>query len=243
MIFIFIGLNFQACNDCEVDCQNGGDCMEDKCFCPDGFYGEFCETETIQHRLDLGERPIELFNNGVPLDSLYGKLFEGGLLFYLNTNDGSGLVAATEDQLRENISSCCATWGALQFDTGAIGAEIGDGVINSQKVISVYNAESIPTKDIAIQLCMDLELNGFSDWFLPSRGELNLMWENLADYDGDGLNSGRGDPGNLGGFVDNVYWSSTEHNESFARMLRFNEGTSTFPMKSAFGNIRAARAF
>ena len=36
------------------------------------------------------------------------------------------------------------------------------------------------------------------------------MWENLADSDGDGHNSGPSDPNNLGGFASDFYWSSTE---------------------------------
>ena len=48
----------------------------------------------------------------------------------------------------------------------------------------------------AAQACVTFELNGFSDWFLPSRDELNFMYGNLHMR-------------NMGGFSPDWYWSST----------------------------------
>ena len=57
----------------------------------------------------------------------------------------------------------------------------------------------------AAQLCTELNFNGFSDWFLPSRDELNLIYENLfkvglGDFNKEELNSEYG----------SVYWSSSQ---------------------------------
>ena len=38
---VLLGCNNDPCKD--VDCQNGGDCINGRCFCPDGFSGELCE--------------------------------------------------------------------------------------------------------------------------------------------------------------------------------------------------------
>ncbi len=99
----------QSCNgECEeIICQNGSICNDGTCECPGGYYGSLCENETVQHQLDVGITPIDLVNEGVPLDSLYGKMYVGGIIFYQNTDNGRGLVAATEDQ------SSGAEWGCI----------------------------------------------------------------------------------------------------------------------------------
>ena len=66
------------------------------------------------------------------------------------------------------------------------------------------------TAGTAADICANLTLGGYSDWFLPSKDELNEMWKNLADSDGDGTNTGPSDPNNLGSFANGYYWSSSE---------------------------------
>jgi len=200
----------------------------------EGFYGEFCEIETDQHRLDGGETRFGFLNEGFPLDSLYGKMYEGGLIFYLNTANNTGMVAASEDQ-SESIQ-----WGCTSIDmNGALGSEIGAGTQNTMEILM-----NCPDVDIAARLCADLVLNDKDDWFLPSIDELNLMWENLADSDGNDFITGPGDPNNLGGFNFFVYWSSTEGDNNFVAMAQFFvEGRQSIESRSIRGAVRAARAF
>ncbi|MDR1586123.1 MAG: DUF1566 domain-containing protein, partial [Treponema sp.] len=61
----------------------------------------------------------------------------------------------------------------------------------------------------AAQICDELEVNGFDDWFLPSRDELNVMW---------GVLHRRGH----GGFKDEWYWSSTPANDAGTRIWIIN---------------------
>ena len=49
-------------------------------------------TQTSQGLLDNGEEPIDIFQIGFPIDSLLGKTYKGGLLAYLDTLVGKGLI-------------------------------------------------------------------------------------------------------------------------------------------------------
>ena len=95
----------------------------------------------------------------------------------------------------------------------------------------------------AVSLCSNLTLGGYSDWFLPSKDELNLMWTNLADSDSTGSNSGVTDSGNLGDFAASVYWSSTEDDSGYAWFQYFTIGSQYRYNKNNSFNVRAVRAF
>ena len=82
--------------------------------------------------------------------------------------------------------------------------------------------------------CENLVLNGYDDWYLPSKEELNQLY----------LNKGK-----IGGFANSIYWSSTEYNTNDIKpnpawVQYFNDnGTPTnFNRKNKF-SVRAVRAF
>jgi hypothetical protein len=90
----------------------------------------------------------------------------------------------------------------------------------------------------AAQICANYQGDNFGDWYLPSKYELNLMYLNIGKGNFYGL-------GNVGGFADNFYWSSTESTNSTAAWMQdFNFG---FPNENGKLNgavyIRAVRAF
>jgi len=226
-----------------IVCQNGGtsnsDCTE--CNCPDGYYGTSCENETVQHQLDNGIPPLELLNASVPIpiDSFYGKTYEGGFIFYL-TAEGTGMVAATENQSTAAIWGCfgtnimnlanvteCPGMGDCQQplpEDTVEGARIGDGAANTDAILDMTNG---CTEDgIAAKLCRGLG----DDWFLPSRGELNLMYTNLHAE-------------GHGGFAADWYWSSTEFDDGAAWNQDFEFGNQSSFGKPSFIHVRAARAF
>lgn len=53
--------------------------------------------DTIQDFLNLGITPLEIYNKGVPVDSIYGKIYEGGLIADLNTSTGKGFVVTDKN--------------------------------------------------------------------------------------------------------------------------------------------------
>jgi hypothetical protein len=238
-------LDVDPCTD--VTCENDGICFEGVCICPTGFIGldcQFLDPTQVQALLTAGITPIELFNADIPLESLYGKRFEDGFIFYLNTDDGTGLVAATTDQ------SMGAEWGCFGNDIlglpnigsstipdpeTEIGARIGDGAANTDSILMECSQG-----EIAALLARSLG----PEWFLPARGALNLMWENLADSDGNGENTGPGDFQNLGGFSAEPYWSSSEGNSDVVAWFQnLGNGTQLSDVKNSNFRVRAIKAF
>ena len=82
-------------------------------------------------------------------------------------------------------------WERTYDDTGRA---IGRGISNTEYLMQI--AQAVGGFDWAVRLCDNYELNGFKDWFLPSRDELNFIYGNLYL---------RG----LGNYRQEQYWSST----------------------------------
>lgn len=174
----------------------------------------------IQFLLDLGETPANLINAGADPNDLIGKKYDGGFIFYIDQS-GSGLMAATEDQ------STGAIFGCLGVDlTGAAGTAIGTGAQNTLDIGTICGVGT------AADLCTTLDLNGHMDWFLPSKDELNLIYQNLYLM---GI-------GNLSGGA--IYRTSSEVDANNAWVQVFSGGSqeSVFS-KTSSRYVRAARAF
>jgi hypothetical protein len=149
-----------------------------------------------------------------------GSFYQGGIIFWLDGN-GGGLIAAPSDQ------STGAEWGCNSISlAGADGIAIGTGTQNTIDIEA-----GCTTPGIAADICANLTLNGYSDWFLPSRDELNEMYVNLYLQ-------------GFVGFASNYYWSSTEYDFSNAWGQYFNNGSQLSSNKgNVSGNVRAVRAF
>jgi curli biogenesis system outer membrane secretion channel CsgG len=125
-----------------------------------------------------------------------------------------------------------AQWGARGTDVKGTSTTTGNGKANTQRVVSALAERE---EDGAALLCSVLDINGYTDWFLPSMGELDLMYKNLKE---------RG----LGGFGNGYYWSSTQFDSNFVWVQRFGDGEqfhrlSDFGSKDAARSIRACRQF
>ena len=119
-------------------------------------------------------------------------------------------------------------WGPTDVLIGATGTEIGSGVGNTLRI--VVRSNSHHETDRAAQLCVALVYGGYSNWHLPSKDELNLIYENLY-LEG------------VGGFYAGGYWSSSEGDVSNAWGHSFYTGLQGYVPKHAGFRVRAVRDF
>jgi hypothetical protein len=76
----------------------------------------------------------------------------------------------------------------------------------------------------------------YGGWYLPSKYELNLMYQNLQLPN-------LPPPVNVGGFASSRYWSSSEVNDVFAWVQLFGDGGQFSNGKNGTYGVRAVRAF
>jgi hypothetical protein len=85
---------------------------------------------------------------------------------------------------------------------------------------------------VAAHLANDLTLGGQSDWFLPSKDELNQMYTNLHSASTP-----------LGGFSAFTYWSSSENVSDTAWVQPFYMVFQGYGNKTSLYAVRPVRAF
>ena len=166
--------------------------------------------------------------DGIWTGPLVGMEDEGGIVFYVDETGQHGLVASMGD-LGD------FEWGCYIEDVnGADGTAIGTGYQNTMDIVS----QECSTEDggmAAAQAALDAEINGYSDWYLPSRDELTEMYNTI----GKG-----GSEGNIGGFENTYYWSSSEYdNFIYAWYVYFLNGNSDYFPKYYTYRVRVIRAF
>ncbi|MBU4603186.1 DUF1566 domain-containing protein [bacterium] len=150
----------------------------------------------------------------------------GGLIFYDKGSYSDGWqYLESAPASTEWISK---QWGSNGTMIGGTETGIGTGQRNTTIIVTWLNSHS--ETDRAAQLCDALVYGGYSDWFLPSTDELNLMYENL-------------EVDSVGGFADGNYWSSSEYDADFAWSQFFYDGCQGISTKSINTRVRAVRAF
>ena len=153
-----------------------------------------------------------------------GDQIEGGIVFYIDDTGEHGLIAAMEDL------DSTYEWGCYSTPIiGADGESIGTGLQNTLDIVA-----SCPETPIAVSIALNSIINSYSDWYLPSKDELLEMYNRI----------GEGAPeGNIGGFSNSGYWSSSEINSNLAWYVYFGNGDSFSNVKYANGRVRVIRAF
>ncbi len=157
-------------------------------------------------------------NTLVDFGFVIGQLRFGGVIFYIDGTGQHGLISATSDQ------SYQAQWGCYGTSLpGAYGTAIGTGNQNTLDIMA-----GCATTGIAARICGDLVLNGYSDWFLPSKDELNQMYLQKTA---------------IGSLANDNYWSSSGFNAFNAWFQGFVNGFQDWGNKDGSAYVRAVRAF
>jgi hypothetical protein len=130
-----------------------------------------------------------------------------------------GLIAAASDQ------STGIQWYNGSFTTtGAIGTSIGSGLANTTTIINSQGN----TGSYAGKICRDYTGGGYTDWYLPSKDELNKLYINKNA---------------IGGFTNFNYWSSTESDYYGAWYQGLVNGSQSSSLKYVANYVRAVRFF
>jgi len=108
--------------------------------------------------------PVMTFTTGIPTGRYIGELYAGGIIFYLDATGNHGLVCATTDQGLRDMG-CGGVSGTS--------AAIGTGFQNTTNIIAAC-------PNSAAAYIANLNINGYTGWYLPSVDELIMMRTNLC---------------------------------------------------------------
>jgi len=146
----------------------------------------------------------------------------GGLVFYdkgSSTNGWQYMEAMPLDQVE-------APWGCTgESVAGADGKESGKGKTNTQAII-----KGCRDGDTAAKKASAYRGGGKSDWFLPSKEELNSIYINLYSA-------------GIGDIENSLYWSSSEDSANNAWIQKFSYGLQLSTIKNYKLRVIAVRSF
>jgi hypothetical protein len=159
--------------------------------------------------------------------TVYAGLSQGSIpMFVTRCDAGQTWGGSSCDGTRQTNS-----WndGATDYTTTSV-IDQADGKTNTASLITIDSNSVVAGTQphAAAQYCSNLVLHGHSDWYLPAKNELNVMYGNrtvIANFDESGTH----------------YWSSSEYSFNFAWRQRFSDGNQNSSGKENSYAVRCAR--
>lgn len=170
-----------------------------------------------------------------------GEVHEGGVVTHLFTSsqpgyvkgESHGIIVSQADLTLESQWGCRGT--AIENTSPAIGR----GRSNTENVLEFHDnlpdyynnptqCDELNDGTVAANFAREFNLNGYDDWFMPSQKEMALLYEQREE---------------IGGFVEEEYWSSCESNANDACVVSFITGEILSADKSETKKVRVIRYF
>jgi hypothetical protein len=153
----------------------------------------------------------------------------GGIIFYAKDSTSAGWQYLEAAPVDASGNYEWASSGKTTLELGNTQTGIGTGKANTAAILAADSDAP------AAKACDDYTLNGYNDWFLPSKDELNEMYRQRTV---------------VGGFAESVYLSSSEHHDDQSWSHGFGDtpadwanGTQKGNYKSNKNKVRPIRAF
>jgi len=194
----------------------------------------FGTDRAVGSEFTMGADDVTLYAQWTPLYALRDIGPAGGRIFYVKADGYSDGWMYMEAAPQSTETS--KEWGSYGTFIGRTETGIGTGQSNTTIIVAWLNNHSETNR--AAQFCDDLVvgsgwafLPNFDDWFLPSKDELNLMYQNLK-------------VAGVGDFAGYGYWGSSEGSAAcFAWLQSFVDGGQGSYPKYSPARVRAVRAF
>jgi hypothetical protein len=120
-------------------------------------------------------------------------------------------------------------WDVQSRNVSGTNNGIGNGKQNTQIAVEFLNQAGVTMK--AAQVADAYEYGGFTDWFLPSKDELDLMYKNLKAK-------------SLGAFQSGSYWTSSQVDSDWVWTQTFSNGSQNRQeYKASSYSVRPIRQF
>lgn len=161
-------------------------------------------------------------------DFVYGGYYAGNLLI-----EGTMYALLVAD-VSADITGENSRWKTTNTDTPNTDHQT-DGVANTNAMIAAGIADHP-----AANHCVNYNGGGYTDWYMPARDELNVIYQNL------GFNRPNCPPNfQIGGpqaFFNAWYWASTQFDPGNGWRQHFNDGSQFYNTKTHTGQrVRPVR--
>lgn len=175
----------------------------------------------IQQELDEGRDFNEMISE-YGEEQLYGKTYEGGIIYSIDEEDLEGYVVSNTDL------SASAPWGCK----GLYMVESWYTYVGGGRTNASIHLMDCPDDGTAVRVCSASESNGYDDWFLPSTGSMSLIYKRVDSLE-------------IGNFDDMTYWTSTGVEDDHDRAYVYDFDTGGRLPKSRDENyaVRGVRKF